>query len=146
VSGPLRRPLTVCAALLASCALAGVDSVAAEPVWTPHTRAAPVASSPRARAAVLLRREFGTRLGACFLSIAKRETGGTYDPRAANYADRHSDGSYGSFGLLQIGAIHRGSAETIIAFRNRMWIPENNVRLGHALYRRSGLRPWGGYF
>lgn len=100
---------------------------------------------PRARAAAILTHEFGARLGVCFLSIAKRETGGTYNPRAANYADHHSDGSYGSFGLLQIGAIHRSHGETIAAFMRRMFVPEANARVGHALYRRSGLRPWGGY-
>ena len=115
----------------------------------PHatTRVAPHSPGPdaRARATASIRAEFGARLTPCLLSVARRETGGTFDPRAANWADRHSDGSYGSFGLFQIGAIHRAPGETIMGFARRMFRLRENVAVAHRLYNRSGLRPWGGY-
>ena len=108
---------------------------------TPHASG----SDARARATAMIRAEFGARLTPCLLSVARRETGGTFDPRAANWSDRHSDGSYGSFGLFQIGAIHRATDEPIMAFARRMFRLRENVAVAHRLYRRSGLRPWGGY-
>jgi hypothetical protein len=94
-------------------------------------------------AARVIRAEFGTGwLAGCFLSIARRETGGTYDPRAANWADRHADGSRGSFGLLQIGALWRRRGETVDAFARRMFDPAANVALAHDIYRRYGVTPW----
>ena len=131
---PLRR-LTLPVALLALAApLAPHSAVRVSPD-----------DGARARAALVIRAEFGARLTPCVLSIARRETGGTFDPRAANWTDRHSDGSRGSFGLLQIGALHRRATETVVTFARRMFIAQENVRLGHVLYRRAGLRPWGGY-
>ena len=96
-------------------------------------------------AAAAIRHEFGTGPTAgCMLAIARRETGGTFDPAAANWADRHADGSRGSFGILQIGALWRRPGETVAAFARRMFVPRENVRLGHELYRRYSLQPWGG--
>lgn len=92
-----------------------------------------------------IRHEFGTgRLAGCFLAIADRETGGTFDPHAANWHDRHADGSRGSFGLFQIGALWRRPGESVAAFARRMYDPRANAALAHDLYRRYGLQPWGG--
>lgn len=76
-----------------------------------------------------------------FLCIARRETGGTFDPRSVNWRDRHSDGSRGSFGLFQIGAIHRG---IVGGDTRRLLDPWVNAQAALILYRRDGLAPWGG--
>ena len=95
-------------------------------------------------AASVIRHEFGSgRLGGCFMAIANRETGGTFDPAAANWGDRHADGSRGSFGLLQIGALWRRPGETVTAFARRMFDPAQNAALAHRIYRRYGIAPWG---
>lgn len=117
---------------------AGLIATALAASAPPHSPAL-AASSPRA---VILNEFGGGWLGRCFVSIAKRES--QLRPWAANWSDRHSDGSRGSFGLLQIGALHRARGESVAAFARRMFDPVQNVRLGHALYRSSGLRPWGG--
>lgn len=62
-------------------------------------------------------------------------------PRAANWSDRHSDGSRGSFGLFQIGALHRARGESVAAFARRMFDPLQNARLAYRLSR--GGRSWG---
>lgn len=94
-------------------------------------------------AAAAIRREFGTGwLGGCFMAIAARETGGTFDPRATNWHDRHADGSRGSFGLFQIGALWRRPGEPVAVFARRMYDPAANAALAHSIYRRYGLQPW----
>jgi hypothetical protein len=80
--------------------------------------------------------------GACFWRIAWRES--RLDPTAANLTDRHADGSRGSFGALQIGALWRRHGETVAAFARRMRDPVENARLARRLYDRYGLAPWGG--
>jgi transglycosylase-like protein with SLT domain len=109
--------------------------------------ARPDSASPapplRIAAARIIRAEFGSVAAPCFLRIARRES--RYNPRAANWHDRHSDGSRGSFGLFQIGAIHRRAGETASSFARRMFNPWANAREAHSLYRAAGLRPWGGY-
>lgn len=65
------------------------------------------------------------------MRVVKCETGGTYNPRAANWTDRHSDGSRGSFGLFQTGALHRASGESVAAFSRRMFNPWANARLAY---------------
>lgn len=108
------------------------------------TAARSAASTPRARAYAVLVDVFGPRLAPCFLSLTDRETGGTFDPRSTNWRDVHSDGSRGSFGLLQIGAVHRRAGESVSTFRLRMYVPRQNALEARRLYRSSGLRPWGG--
>jgi hypothetical protein len=94
-------------------------------------------------AAKAIRAEFGTGwLAGCFLAIADRETGHTFDPRSANWHDHHSDGSVGSFGLLQIGALWRARGESVAAFSRRMFDPVQNAELAHRLYRLYGIAPW----
>ena len=89
-----------------------------------------------------IRAEFGAgELGGCFVGIAWRES--RYNPRAANWTDRHADGSRGSFGALQIGALWRRRGESVPAFARRMFDPAANARLAHRIYRRYGLAPWG---
>lgn len=86
--------------------------------------------------------EFGPGpTGACFWRIAWRES--RLHPDAANWTDRHADGSRGSFGLLGIGALWRRPGETVRHFAQRMFDPEANARLAHRLYDRYGLQPWG---
>jgi hypothetical protein len=91
----------------------------------------------------VIRREFGTGpLAGCFAGIAWRES--RYNPRATNWHDLHADGSRGSFGLFQIGALNRRPGESVAAFARRMYDPAANAALAHELYRRFGLAPWGG--
>jgi hypothetical protein len=98
-------------------------------------------SEPAALAAI--RREFGTgQLAGCMAAIAWRES--RLDPKAANWTDRHADGSRGSFGLFQIGALWRREGETAAAFARRMAWPAANAALAHRIYRLYGLAPWGG--
>jgi hypothetical protein len=95
-------------------------------------------------AAAAIRAAFGTgETAGCFMAIADRETGGTFNPRAANWRDRHADGSRGSFGLLQIGALWRRPGETVAAFAARMFDPRANARLARRLFDRYGVQPWG---
>jgi hypothetical protein len=95
------------------------------------------------RALDVIRREFGTGpLAGCMAGIAWRES--RYNPRATNWHDRHADGSRGSFGLFQIGALNRRPGESVAAFARRMYDPAANAALAHQLYRRFGLAPWGG--
>jgi hypothetical protein len=81
-------------------------------------------------------------LGACFWRIAWRES--RLDPHAVDWHDVHADGSRGSFGALQIGALWRRPGETVAAFARRMLDPAANVAVAARLYRRFGLAPWGG--
>jgi hypothetical protein len=91
-----------------------------------------------------IRHEFGTgRLGGCMAAIAWRES--RNNPRAANWTDRHSDGSRGSFGLFQIGALWRRDGESVAAFAVRMYDPAASAALAHRIYRRYGLQPWGNH-
>jgi hypothetical protein len=100
--------------------------------------------SDASRAARVIRAEFGAGwLGGCMLAIAGRES--AFNPRAANWTDVHSDGSRGSFGLFQIGAVHRRAGESPHSFARRMFDAAANARLAHVLYRVAGLGPWGGY-
>ena len=63
--------------------------------------------------------------------------------RAANWRDRHSDGSRGSFGLFQIGALHRARGESVAAFARRMFDPVANARVAYRLSRGGrNWRPW----
>lgn len=95
-------------------------------------------------AARAIHHEFGGGwLGGCFMAIARRETGGTFNAHAANWTDRHADGSRGSFGLLQIGSLWRRHGESVSAFAVRMYDPAANARLAHELFRTYGIRPWG---
>jgi hypothetical protein len=55
------------------------------------------------------------------------------DSTAANLTDRHSDGSRGSWGLFQIGSVHRGPGESVAAFRRRMTNPAENARVAYRL-------------
>jgi len=119
------------AAVVFACglALAVVLTVAAE-------------AHSRPPATAVIRAEFGTGpLAGCFTAIAWRES--RYDPSAANWTDRHADGSRGSFGLFGIGALWRRPGETVDGFARRMRDPATNARLAHRLYRRYGLAPWG---
>lgn len=99
-------------------------------------------ADPSAIAAI--RQVFGARSAAA-VRVARCETGGTFNPRAANWSDRHSDGSRGSFGLFQIGALHRDKrhGETVSAFARRMFDPIANSRFAYRL-SRGGTRwtPW----
>jgi hypothetical protein len=89
-----------------------------------------------------IRHEFGTgRLAGCFTAIAWRES--RYNARAANWTDRHADGSRGSFGLFQIGALWRQPGESVAAFARRLYDPAASAALAHRIYRRYGLQPWG---
>jgi len=90
----------------------------------------------------MIRAEFGPA-GPCMVHVAWRES--RLNPRAVNWADHHSDGSRGSFGLFQIGALWRRAGESVDSFYHRMIRPRANVRLAHVLYARYGLRPWGGF-
>lgn len=92
----------------------------------------------------VIRQEFGTGpLGGCMLRIAWRES--RLDAHAANWADHHADGSRGSFGLFQIGALWRARGEPVSSFAQRMFDPATNAQLAHRLYAHAGLAPWGGY-
>jgi len=103
-------------------------------------------AGPRAASTIrAIRAEFGDGpLAGCMLGIAYRETGGTYNPRATNWRDHHADGSVGSFGALQIGALWRRPGESVAAFAARMYDPAANAALAHRIYRLYGLQPWGG--
>lgn len=118
--------------LLAVCAAAAVAAVLA--VQTARPAEPPVVAA--------IRHEFGTgRLGGCFVAIAWRES--RYRARAANWTDRHADGSVGSFGPFQIGALWRAPGETVGEFAQRMYRPAEAARLAHRIYRLNGLQPWG---
>lgn len=139
----------IATALLAGYALIMTGAVVAtDPPTTVLELGAQAAPAARGRDATpaavrAIYREFGPgRLGGCFSAIAWRES--RYHPRAANWHDVHADGSRGSFGLLQIGALWRRQGEPVPAFARRMFRPAANLELGHRLYRRAGLQPWGG--
>ena len=102
-----------------------------------------VKASSTSGAVAAIAREFGTGpLGGCMLHLAERESG--LDPHAANWSDHHSDGSRGSFGLFQIGALWRARGEPVLAFARRMFDAAANAALAHRIYLRGGLSPWGG--
>jgi len=75
--------------------------------------------------------------GRTMVCIARRESG--LNPRAANYRD--SGG--GSYGLLQLNAVHRWRGETLAKFQQRMWNPVTHLQAAKRL-ARGGLGPWGG--
>jgi hypothetical protein len=67
------------------------------------------------------------------IRVAYCETAGTLSATAANPTDRHSDGSLGSWGLFQIGSVHREPGESVAAFRARMFNPLANARMAYRL-------------
>ena len=86
-------------------------------------------------------------LGREMVCIADRESNLEHD--AWNRTDKHWDNRlgyyiYGSFGLFQLGALHRRDYESVTAFRIRMFQPKENVQRAYELYKSSGLSPWGG--
>jgi hypothetical protein len=97
-------------------------------------------SAGRAESLRAIRLVFRSRAPAA-IRVASCETGGTFDARAANWSDRHSDGSRGSFGLFQIGALHRdkGRGESVAAFARRMFDPVANSRVAYRM-SRGGTR------
>lgn len=123
--------------------------IAAAAVLVAAAIAAPAHGDPRAREAQrvvnAITRAFGGPgpTAACFWRIAERES--HLSPHEENLADRHADGSRGSFGALQIGALWRRPGETVDHFARRMFNPAENARAAHWLYLRFGLQPWGGY-
>jgi soluble lytic murein transglycosylase-like protein len=72
------------------------------------------------------------------VKIMWRESGG--NPRAANYRDTAG----GSYGLLQLNAVHRWRGETLAQFRARMWNPTTHLAAAKRLYQGSGFAPWRG--
>lgn len=100
-----------------------------------------VAASPSPVAAIRL--VFGPTADRA-IRVAYCETAGTLSPSAANWTDRHSDGSLGSWGLFQIGSVHRAPGESIAAFRSRMFDPVQNARMAYRLSDggRSFARDW----
>jgi len=67
------------------------------------------------------------------IRVAYCETAGTLSATAANPTDLHSDGSRGSWGLFQIGSVHRQPGESVAAFRARMFDPVQNARMAYRL-------------
>lgn len=95
--------------------------------------------SEQKRMAGLIYREFGHGwLGRTMVCIARRESG--LNPRAANWRDTRG----GSFGLFQINGVHAPGGWAFRVWVRHMWDPVANVKSAHALYRSSGLGPWGG--
>ena len=115
-------------ALVTIAVTGGISSTAAA-----HNR-------PVTRAESIIRQVFGTNASKA-LRVAYCETGGTFSPRAANPGDHHSDGSRGSWGLFQVGSLHRSRGESVESFRQRMFDPWQNARLAYRLSR--GGTSWG---
>lgn len=87
----------------------------------------------------LVYKTFGTGWqGRCMVRIMWRESGG--NPRAANYSDSNG----GSYGLLQLNAVHRWRGETLAQFQRRMWNPITHLAAAKRLYSSSGFSPWRG--
>lgn len=105
---------------------------------------------------VAFAKPYGPAAGHEMVRCMIRESGG--NPRAANWSDSHptSQGTFrGSFGLLQIGALH--AQHTLgVAYRLtggnklRLWDARINIEAGLRLFasdRRQGgrgFRAWGG--
>lgn len=105
----------------------------------PHgEQASPAESSSRTASIRAIRQVFGARAPAA-IRVARCETGNTFYARSANWTDRHSDGSRGSFGLFQIGALHRRAGESVAAFARRMFDPVANSRVAYRM-SRGGTR------
>lgn len=99
---------------------------------------------------------YGPDVGREMVRCMNRESGG--NARAANWSDSHptSQGTFkGSFGLLQIGALHAQHTRGVVyrltgGNKLRLWDPRINVEAGLRLFasdRRSGrrgFRAWGG--
>ncbi len=104
-------------------------------------KARKVAAAPSPVAAIRL--VFGPAADRA-IRVAYCETAGTLSPTAANLTDRHSDGSRGSWGLFQIGSVHREQGESVAAFRARMFDPVQNARMAYRLSDggRSFARDW----
>lgn len=81
-------------------------------------------------------------LGRTMVCIARRES--HLHAWAFNGRDHHSDGSWGSTGLFQIGTLWRNRGESPAHFIRRMKNPWANARAARALYEMRGLEPWGG--
>jgi hypothetical protein len=134
-----RRPAVALALLLALTLLL---TVAVESARGLVRNSSEIRPKFEPRVVTAIRQEFGTGwLGDCFTAIAWRES--RYHARAANWTDRHADGSRGSFGALGIGALWRRPGESVSAFAARMYDPAANAALAHRIYRRYGLQPWG---
>lgn len=116
---------------------------------TPFSRAvvaelaAPSLSASKTASILAIRSVFRSRSSAA-IEVSRCETGGSFDPHAVNWRDHHSDGSHGSFGLFQIGALHRSPGESVRAFARRMFDPVANAWMAYRL-SRGGTRwgPWG---
>lgn len=123
----IRATLAATAAALTLIAAAGADNYGG------------VSRAEQKRVTRLVYQTFGSGwVGQCFVRIVRRESG--FNRWAVNWNDRHANGR-GSFGLLQIGRIHVGR---VGGDYRRLYDPLTNLRVGRALYRSSGFRPWGG--
>lgn len=60
---------------------------------------------------------------------------------AANLRDRHSDGSIGSYGYFQVGALWRHDPE-VKGNINRLYLPWTNARVAYRIWKRQGWWAW----
>ncbi len=98
-----------------------------------------VSRSMQARMVALVHRTFDRYgVASVMLCIVNRESG--FNPKAANWHDSHG----GSFGLWQINGVWKHAGESVQHFAGRMFNPYTNAAYALALYRSSGLGPWGG--
>lgn len=95
-----------------------------------------VSAQTRWRMITLIHSRFGNGwLGNTMVCIANRESG--FNARAVN---PRGD----VYGLMQIWSGWRHRGESVTHFAARMYNPRENINLAYAIYKRSGLRPWGG--
>jgi len=95
----------------------------------------------REKAERIIRAVWPDQLEDTAIAVAGCETGGTYNPRAVNWRDVHSDGSRGSFGWLQVGAVHRNLADAH-GKTSRLLLPWTNARVALEVFRSQGWGAW----
>ena len=73
------------------------------------------------------------------MRVVECESG--FNQWAANLRDRHSDGSVGSYGYFQVGALWRHDPE-VKGNVNRLYLPWTNARVAYRIWKRQGWWAW----
>lgn len=128
-------PVLIVAAILALAASVGADTPAA-----PVPAAATLKhETPREKARRIITATWPSSQVENAMRVVECESG--FNQWAANLRDHHSDGSRGSFGWFQVGAIWRNDPE-VHGNISRLYLPWTNARVAYRIWKRQGWWAW----
>lgn len=99
----------------------------------------PVTETPRQKAHRIITATWPKSQVENAMRVVECESG--FNQWAANLRDRHSDGSVGSYGYFQVGALWRHDPE-VKGNINRLYLPWTNARVAYRIWKRQGWWAW----